>query len=240
MAVFRTPTHFYESLLPTFILSTILGVFPMFPIKNAGNYQLYASKKLHLITISLIFFYTISFVMTVITRSNTVVGQKFYKKRNKVSNFGLTFEFIFGIIILYTIYFVSLNKRKHVRDVVLSLNKVDELLKKMDQKFRYTRAVWYQIIIFSSGILMIVIIGSMQIYNIRIENFPPLSIFMWIIFLFPLGILYNLNSQYGFTALLIYERFKMVNYQLEKMKDTLREHYIKNMASSKFIYLTMK
>ncbi|EFA07631.2 gustatory receptor 153 [Tribolium castaneum] len=144
--------------------------------------------------------------MTIITRSNNVVGGKFYKKRNKVSNFGLTFEFIFGIIILYTTYSMSFVKRNHVRDVVLQLNRIDELLAKMKQKFRYTRAVWYQLIIFFSGFLMILIIASMQIQNIRIENFPPLSLFMCIIFLFPLVILYDLNSQYGFTAILIYER----------------------------------
>ncbi|RZC37525.1 7tm 7 domain containing protein [Asbolus verrucosus] len=214
----RSINNFYESLLPIFIFSTIVGVFPMFPTRINGKYALYTSKRLHSITALLLIIYSSCFLTTILRKSNNVVGQKFYKKRNKVSNFGLTFEFIFGIIVLYTIYFMSFKQTKHVREVMINLKHVDDMLKKLKQKFEYVRSVWYQLIIIFSGLMMVTLIASMQIYNIRIEKFPPLSLHMWILFLYPMVTLYDMISQYSITSILIYERFKMVNQQLAKIK----------------------
>jgi hypothetical protein len=209
----------------------------MFPVKRMGEYTLYTSRKLHLITSLLLTIFSLCFAMTIIRKSNTVVGKKFYKKRNKVSNFGITFEFIFGIVILYTLYFMSFVKTKHVKNVMMSLNRVDDLLKNMKQKFRYGRFVCYQLIIIFSGLMMVTLIASMQIQNIRIEKFPPLSLHMWILFIYPLVPLYDMNSQFGITAMLIYERFKMINQQLENIKFKLDGYHVKTTVPRKLVSL---
>lgn len=233
MSRFRFPNHFYESLLPIFVLSTVVGVFPMFPLRRVGQYTLYFSKKLHLITVLMLTAYSLSLATTIVRKSNTVVGKTFYKKPNKVSNFGITLEFFFVIMILYTIYLMSFVQTKHVRDVMTNLNRVDELLKSMKQKFRYSRFVCYEIVIISSGMVMIALITAMQSKNIKTENFPPLSVHMWILFTHPMIILYGMNSQFAITALLIYQRFKMISQQLERIKYKLVGQHVKTKASSK-------
>jgi hypothetical protein len=237
MARLPLPNHFYESLLPIFVLTTIVGVFPMFPVKRMGEYTLYTSRKLHLITSLLLTIYSLCFAITIVTNSNTVVGKKFYKNRNEVSNFGITFEFIFGIVILYTIYFMSFVRTKHVKNVMITLNKVDNLLKNMKQKFRYGRFVCYQLIIIFSGFMMVALIASMQIQNVRIEHFSSLSLPMWILFIYPTIPLYDMNSQFGITAMLLYERFKMINQQLESIRFKLNGYHVKTKALSKSVSL---
>jgi hypothetical protein len=199
----------------------------MFPVKRMGEYTLYTSRKLHLITSLLLTIYSLCFAITIVTNSNTVVGKKFYKNRNEVSNFGITFEFIFGIVILYTIYFMSFVRTKHVKNVMITLNKVDNLLKNMKQKFRYGRFVCYQLIIIFFGFMMVALIASMQIQNVRIEHFSSLSLPMWILFIYPTIPLYDMNSQFGITAMLLYERFKMINQQLESIRFKLNGYHVK-------------
>jgi ABC-type antimicrobial peptide transport system ATPase subunit len=80
---------------------------------------------------------------------------------------------------------------------------------------------------------MIALITAMQSKNIKTENFPPLSVHMWILFTHPMIILYGMNSQFAITALLIYQRFKMISQQLERIKYKLVGQHVKTKASSK-------
>jgi hypothetical protein len=84
---------------------------------------------------------------------------------------------------------------------------------------------------------MVTLIASMQIQNIRIEKFPPLSLHMWILFIYPLVPLYDMNSQFGITAMLIYERFKMINQQLENIKFKLDGYHVKTTVPRKLVSL---
>lgn len=113
---------------------------------------------------------------------------------------------------------MSLVYTKQVKEVMININKVDAMLKKIDYKIKYGKTVWYQILIIMSGLLMVVIIAAMQIHNIKVEHFKPISLDMWILLLYPLVVLYDMNSQYGITATLIYQRFKMINEILIAMK----------------------
>lgn len=212
--------NFYTSASMIIIVSMILGIFPMYLTKHKKNLDVKPHNSMHFITIIFMVLYTLVLLysMKETRGSSEVVSGKYYKS-SKVSSIGLTFEFLGGITILYTIYVCSLCKTKEVYATLQNLNKIDIELKRLGQKFQYKRDLLYQITILSIGLLLILIISSLQRQNIYHEQLVPLSPIIWTVLIFPLVVLNVMDCQFGFTVFAICDRLKKINYQLSSLNN---------------------
>lgn len=210
----KGPNSFYASATVIIIFSTILGIFPMYAIKQKEKLQFKTSRALHLITVAFMVLYTLVILYSMKERrgSSEVVSGKYYQS-SKVSSIGLTFEFLGGILILYTIYACSLFKINDVHKTLQNLDKIDTQLQGLGQKFQYKRDLFYQILILSTGLLLILVISSLQRHNIYREHLVPLSPIIWTVLIFPLVVLNVMDCQFSFTVLAINDRFKKINDQ---------------------------
>lgn len=190
----------------------------MYPTKQKDKLQFKTSKPLHIITVTFMVLYALVliFSMTEKRGSTEVVSGKYYQS-SKVSSIGLTFEFLGGIVFLYTIYTCSFFKINDVHRTLENLDKTDSQLKSLGQKFNYKREVYYQLAILAIGLLLILVISSLQRHNIYREHLVPLSPIIWTVLIFPLVVLNVMDCQFSFTVLAICDRFKKINYQLASL-----------------------
>lgn len=204
------PSSFYECAAFTIFISTVLGVTPLRPFKHYGKLKFKPVKRFHIITFIYIAVFTVLLIQSFKRESTGVVKGKYYKS-NRVSSFGLLFEYAGGVIILYTIYTCSILKTGRIYRTLQNLEEIDKQLKKMGQKFHYWRDVVYQIFMFMLGVTIIFVIRDLQSNNMTREKLLPLSTAMWTVLVFPLVVLNLMNCQFAYTVLAIHNRFKMIN-----------------------------
>lgn len=209
--------NFYYSMWPTFFLSTLLGIFPIMPkTKN----RIYSPSKFKLITLLNMVLFSYLLVYVKKSKSDIVTGQHFYQKVNSVSNFGLTFQLYSGIIIYYTIFAVSFFKTNDVIKVMHVLHKVDRKFVKVGHKFSYGKYCVYQLMLIIFGFSLIVGISCIQHSNTYKENMKPLSIFMWIVFIYPMVVMFIMFCQLTITIYTIYTRLRAINKVLESLGES--------------------
>lgn len=212
----RGPKSFYESAAITIFISTILGISPLYPFKQNNKLKFKPVKAFHVITIIYIAIFSMLLVQSFNSETSGVVKGKYYKS-NRVSSFGLLFEFTCGVIIFYTIYTCSIFKTSKIHRTLENMYQIDEQLKKMGQKFNYWRDVLYQIFMLTLGMTMIYVIQHLQIRNITREKLRPLNPTIWTILIFPIGVLNFMDCQFAYTVLALHNRFKMINFQIDSI-----------------------
>lgn len=212
----KGPNSFYECAAVTIFISTILGISPLCPFKQNNKLKFKAVKAFHLITIIYIGIFSTLLIQSFNSETSGVVKGKYYKS-NRVSSFGLLFEFTCGVIIFYTIYTCSIFKTSKIHRTLENISQIDVQLKKMGQKFNYWRDMLYQIFMLALGMTMIFVIQHLQIHNITREKLRPLNATIWTILIFPIGILNFMDCQFAYTVLAIHNRFKMINIQIDSI-----------------------
>lgn len=212
----KSAQYFYDSIFPSLVMSVLLGISPIF-IKTHGNYKILCTTKcLYFINI----LYTIIFFILVLrtvseTRSNVMSNS--YYGQNKVSNIGISFVFISGIIYVFIIYICGLFRTESIKQTLERFAKIDRKLEKLGQQFEYNKSIIYQIATQFAAIVVICFITAVQYVNIHLEHFRVLSNTTWVVFIFPAVVVNVFENQFTYTILLIFQRFRMINQRLKSI-----------------------
>lgn len=213
----KGPTSFYECAAFTIFISTVLGLTPLRPFKQHGKLKFKAVKRFHIITFIYMAVFTVLLIQSFKRETTGVVKGKYYKS-NRVSSFGLLFEYAGGVIILYTIYTCSVLKTGRMHRTLQNLEEIDKQLKKMGQIFHYWRDVMYQIFMFMLGVTIIFVIRDLQSNNMTREKLLPFSAALWIVLIFPVVVLNLMDCQFAYTVLAIHNRFKIINILIDDVR----------------------
>lgn len=209
------PVHLFEAMRPTIILSIVMGTLPFHLSHTDGKYTLVISKMAKTVTMCYTVFYTIMIVDAFTTPSNMGI-LNYYQSTG--SNLGLIFELIGGLILVYMIYGNNLIFYQSVKDILIQLSVIDQTLMQFQRNLKYRYMFCYQCAYISFGIVMLCVY-ILQIANANASELLMLTFSLRIVLLFPVLIIFVMETQYTSLAILIKHRFRFINNQLAVLND---------------------